>query len=559
MRSWSSSRSRPRGRARALSGIGDPQCVQYAAGSVERWQVGQRICPGLGPITAHCARRGAAVHARDAPQRLPLAIMNDAEIEAAAALRPLVLALDFGTSSTRIQLHDARGRPISGTLLQRHTTWKTDASGGAWTDAAVLLGTLDALLDDLVARHTALLSDVVAGGASCLFHTFCGVDARHIPVTPLRSWADTSAAAAAAGLARRLDAEETRQRTGAPLHPGYWPARIAAARAERATAIAGWAGLPELVHHRLTGTWCLGRSLASGTGLWDRHQDRWDAELCSAVGVDADALAPVTTDFALVPAGEEAAARWPALSHLRWLAPIGDGACNNIGLGATGPGRAVLMIGTSAAMRLVLDRGAGLVAPGLFAYGIEGGRTLLGGALSEGGGIAAWWSRVTGRRLEDPPAGAGEAVMLPYLSGERAPGYHATATGTVAGLHGTDGADALLAAIMNAVALGLADVDLALGSPPSITATGGALRASPVWQRLVAAALGRPIDVARIVEPSLRGAALLALEAAGARPLGTVEPLEVDRVEPDEAMRQALRRSARSRAALYRRLVARDP
>ena len=486
-------------------------------------------------------------------------MMNDAEIAPSAALRPLVVALDFGTSSTRIQVHDARGRPISGTLVQHPTTWRTDASGGAWTDATALLGTLDALLDGLVASHAALLADVVAGGVSCLYHTFCGVDGRRRAVTPLRSWADTSAAAKAADLSRRHDGEEVRQRTGAPLHPGYWPARIAAARADSALGVSGWAGLPELVHHRLTGSWTLGRSLAAGTGLWDRRRDRWDRELCAALGVEDNALAPVSTDLALAPTGDAVATRWPALGDVRWLAPIGDGACSNIGLGATGPGRAGLMIGTSAAMRVVLDGGVNRVPHGLFAYGIEGGRTLLGGALSEGGGTAAWWGGVTGRRLEDPEAGGGAVVMLPYLSGERAPGYHATATGTIAGLRSTDGPGALLGAIMIAVASGLAEIDAALGSPPSITATGGALRESARWQRLVASALGRPIDVARIAEPSLRGAALLALDAAVVRPLATVEPHEADRVEPVEAEIQAVRRAAQARAELYRRLVAGEP
>jgi len=46
----------PRGRIRASEGIAEPHCVQNAAGGVERWQVGQRISPGLGvAMCAHCA------------------------------------------------------------------------------------------------------------------------------------------------------------------------------------------------------------------------------------------------------------------------------------------------------------------------------------------------------------------------------------------------------------------------------------------------------------------------------------------------------------------------
>jgi hypothetical protein len=43
----------PRGRMRASEGIAEPHWVQNPAGGVDRWQVGQRISPGLGvAITA---------------------------------------------------------------------------------------------------------------------------------------------------------------------------------------------------------------------------------------------------------------------------------------------------------------------------------------------------------------------------------------------------------------------------------------------------------------------------------------------------------------------------
>ena len=65
IRSWSSSRSMPRGRMRASDGIADPHCVQKAAGGVDRWQVGHRISPGLGVAisAALCLPRRALARA----------------------------------------------------------------------------------------------------------------------------------------------------------------------------------------------------------------------------------------------------------------------------------------------------------------------------------------------------------------------------------------------------------------------------------------------------------------------------------------------------------------
>jgi len=50
--------------------MGDPHCVQKAAGGVDRRQVGQRIWPGLGvDITAHCARHAHRAPPAQAPGR----------------------------------------------------------------------------------------------------------------------------------------------------------------------------------------------------------------------------------------------------------------------------------------------------------------------------------------------------------------------------------------------------------------------------------------------------------------------------------------------------------
>ncbi len=70
----------------------------------------------------------------------------------------------------------------------------------------------------------------------------------------------------------------------------------------------------------------------------------------------------------------------------------------------------------------------------------------------------------------------------------------------------------------------------------NVIATGNALRSSPVWLQIIADALGRPVMFGASPEASMRGAALLALEAVGK--IGTIEevPISVDDVfEPDMA------------------------
>ena len=220
-----------------------------------------------------------------------------------------------------------------------------------------------------------------------------------------------------------------------------------------------------------------------------------------------------------------ASKRWRRLSTVPWFGAWGDGGCGNVGLGATGPARAALMVGTSGALRTIVPSATPAIAEGLFAQRLGPG-TVIGGQLSEGGGTLAWVSRLLGRSQASLERAAANLdpdshglTVLPYTFGERGLGYHDDARGSVVGLApGTD-ATAVYRAFLESIALDFAAVDdrLAgvLGSIPGIVASGGALEASGLFAQVLADALGRDISVAAGVESSRRGAALLALWGHG--------------------------------------------
>jgi gluconokinase len=87
----------------------------------------------------------------------------------------------------------------------------------------------------------------------------------------------------------------------------------------------------------------------------------------------------------------------------------------------------------------------------------------------------------------------------------------------------------------------------AIAPGAKIIATGNALRSSPVWLQIIADVLGRPVMFGGTPEASIRGAALLALEAVGKIVSLEAVPFSVDAVfEPD------MRRHARYREGLLR-------
>src|SRR5690606_1079559 len=109
-------------------------------------------------------------------------------------------------------------------------------------------------------------------------------------------------------------------------------------------------------------------SMASGTGLLDQNQGRWDTDLLRVLSVPPEALSPLC-DLAMADAFTGLRApyreRLAPLADLPWLPALGDGACSNVGAGATGPGRIAVMVGTSGAMRLFASEQADTTPPGL--------------------------------------------------------------------------------------------------------------------------------------------------------------------------------------------------
>ena len=96
--------------------------------------------------------------------------------------------------------------------------------------------------------------------------------------------------------------------------------------------------------------------------------------------------------------------------------------------------------------------------------------------------------------------------------------------------------------------------DIAPGA--SVIATGNALRSSPVWLQIIADVLGRPVLLGSAAEASIRGAALLALEA-----VGKIGNIEEDSVSVDEVSNPTCRdtrdiaKVSRGRKRFYERLV----
>src|ERR1700682_4200078 len=134
-------------------------------------------------------------------------------------------------------------------------------------------------------------------------------------------------------------------------------------------------------------------------------------------------------------------------------------------------------------------------------------------------------------------------TVLPFWSGERATGWSGSAQGSISGLTARTKPIEILRAGMEAVCYRFALLAKALdrvAPNASIVAAGNALLSSPAWAQMIADVLGRRIEISGTREASSRGAALLALEAAG-----KIDNLETVEAESTVAYEANMTRHAR--------------
>jgi gluconokinase len=330
-------------------------------------------------------------------------------------------------------------------------------------------------------------------------------------------------------LRSELDERKIHARTGCMLRASFWPAKLRWLRRTRPRLfhrVARWVSPVEWIYEELFGAAGCNPSMASGTGLYDLRDNRWDSRLFTACGINATQLGALS---------EIAVADRPLFPELRdinFFTAIGDGAAGNLGCGADAAGRIAINVGTSAAVRTVCRGNRTSSTPfGLFRYVVDHDRTILGGAVSNAGNLRKWCLREL--RLEDTSAAEkktlarsaaanDESTVLPFWVNERAPTWPENLRGAIIGLSQTSSAAEILRATTCAVYYRLGEIlgliERATGPAEAVIVSGGILRSTPSL-RLLADALGRDLLISPEAEASLRGAAIYVLEQTGCRPV----------------------------------------
>lgn len=502
----------------------------------------------------------------------------------------VVIGLDVGTTAAKAVAFAVGRTPPAGTAQNVSATHEypliRPRSGWRVQEPEAVLTAVDRALSDVVAQLDRA-TVVEAVSISTAMHGVIALDGDHRPLTPIVTWADARARDVARELRATPVAAELQRSSGTPVHSMSpltklrWFSRSEPELTTRATT---WAGLKDIVVLALTGRVVTELSSASGTGLLSIADRTWDPRALGLAGVRRDQLPDVLPTTASFPLSAEAAGRTGLTAGTPVVLGAGDGPLGNLGTGAMRPGVAGLSLGTSGALRLVVDEPFADPTGRLFCYALTDDRWVVGTPISNGGAVVRWAGSVLAADLpEGPdrdadvlaladgvPPGSEGLVMLPFLLAERGPLWDADVRGAFLGLRQHHTRGHFVRAAVEGVAFQLATVldglD-AVGPVTSIRATGGVFRA-PLWREVLGGVLGRPLLVTAGAEGSALGAAALGLYALGQAPsleaalealspgLVDADPSGPDAIVPDASDVAAYRAARESAARRLRELAA---
>jgi gluconokinase len=456
----------------------------------------------------------------------------------------VVIGIDTGTTATK-----AVAAGLDAELCAQasvHYPLSVPGPGRAELDPDQLRNAAVKALVDVAGQCRERGDRVIAVSLSAFLHAVVPMDAAGRPLGPLVTWADGRAGAqseeiVAAGLAKKLQA-----RTGTPVHPMAPLSKLAWWKAndpETLRKTPRWGGVKELVLAGLAdASYLVDLSVASGTGLYDIHAGAWDPEAMDIAGVRPDQLATVvsTTERLRLRSDVAAAALLPEDTPL--IIGAADGPLANLGVGATPAGVAAVSLGTSGALRTIVDAPTADAAGRLFCYALTEDRWAIGGAVNNAGSVVRWAGQSFAGGFARPsaegedaderdaallleaagaPPGSDGLLCLPYLLGERAPWWRPGMRGAYIGLRREHGRPHLVRAAVEGVCQQLALVRDSFAAEnlavTEVRATGGAV-ASELWVGILAATLDLPVAVADTPEGTAIGACLLGLHALGELP-----------------------------------------
>ncbi len=429
-----------------------------------------------------------------------------------------VLAIESSTSSAKALLYDTE----KGIIRSNSCTYKEAVQAIGLTDTEKVYA-----LTMEMARKTVQGEEIEAIAICGIWHGLTVCDDQFKPISPHMAWNFTGTGPICKEI--RQDEERTNwlyQRTGCMPHVTYPRHALTYLQNQgvslKDTKIMTQGGFN---FYRLTGEWLETPCILSGCGVINLEKVDYDDEVLSYLGVSRGQFAPLVSYKETRPLSENAAKLLGVRAGIPVVPAHADGALNQVGSCANNGGEMTLSVGTSGAMRMASGQPKMPEGRQLWCYyGVD--KWISGAATAGACNCINWYKKTLLQdtcSFQDLEKGATQKedlpVFLPFLFGERCPGWRDDRRGGFYDINGDHTSADLYQAMQMGILFNLYQNFRVLcqlnGKPEAIVVSGG-ISNSDKWLQMAADIFKQDILAAECPDASTMGAAALALHSAGA-------------------------------------------
>lgn len=450
-----------------------------------------------------------------------------------------MIGIDIGTTSTKAVLFEENGK-VTATANEGYPLY-TPTADVAEQDPEEIFAAVISCVKQVMKKSQVSPKNIILVSFSTAMHSVIPVDVDGKPLMRCLTWADNRSVEWSERLKNDMGGHAIYLRTGTPIHPMSPLTKMLWLRHDQPDIFSKtnkFISIKEYVFAKLFGKYVIDYSIASCTGLMNLEKLDWDQEALQIAGLSPDQLSTlVPTTHVMKGLSQEYAEQMGLDTSTPFVIGASDGVLSNLGVDAIKPGVVAVTIGTSGAIRTVVDRPKTDPKGRIFCYALTDKHWVIGGPVNNGGGIFRWVrdeiaaSEVeTANRLGISPydvltkigsrvrPGSDGLLFHPYLAGERAPLWNPNARGSFFGLTLQHKKEHMIRAVLEGVIFNLYTVLLAMeeqiGQPHKIQATGGFAR-SPLWRQMMADIFNQKVVIPEDFESSCLGAVVLGLLALG--------------------------------------------
>ncbi|MEK5198833.1 gluconokinase [Staphylococcus sp. FSL H8-0121] len=451
-----------------------------------------------------------------------------------------MIGVDIGTTSTKSVLYDENGQFIMkhniGYELHTPNVDVSEENPDELFDAVLMT------VKYVVREANIAKEDIKLISFSAQMHSLVAMDENHHRLTENITWADNRASKYATLINNQYNGLDIYRRTGTPIHPMSPLSKIFWMKHEQQSTFdntAMFADIKTYILYQLFEQYVIDHSMASATGMFNLEQLDWDDDVLNLLGISRFQLPELVPTTHILTGMKK---RYATLMGIDENTPVvigaSDGVLSNLGVNSYQQGEVAVTIGTSGAIRTVIDKPRTDEKGRIFCYVLTDEHYVIGGPVNNGGVILRWLrdeilaSEVeTAKRLGVDPydvltqiasrvkPGADGLIFHPYLAGERAPLWNADARGSFFGLTLSHKKEHMIRAALEGVLYNLYTVYLALievmkETPNEIKATGGFAK-SEIWRQMMADIFDTQLSVPESYESSCLGACVLGMKALG--------------------------------------------